>query len=108
MARYDVADANVVAANVSIGVASALDATGNVQTAYNGAPAFSIDTLDPPPGPLPRAAVGRISNPSYTDAVLSSGALNLSVGTPSAPTSQHSAINPADRALLYSGTWLDV
>ena len=108
--RYDVADANVVAANISIEVASALDATGNVQMDYYGAAAFSIDTLNPPPGAVVLVAggrlskssyaVGRISNPSYTDAVLSSGALNLSIGTPSAPTSQQSAINPVDRAVV--------
>ena len=49
VARYDVADANVAVANVGINVASVLDATGNVQTPYNGPNAFSIDTLDPAP-----------------------------------------------------------
>ena len=107
VARYDVADADVVVSNITIGVTGAYDATGNIQTAYTGANAFSIDTLNPPPGALPRAAVRRISNPSYTDAVLSSGTLNLTVGAVSAPTSQKAALSAVDRALLYSGTWLE-
>ena len=36
VARYDVADADVNVPNISIAVTSARDATGNVQTAYNG------------------------------------------------------------------------
>ena len=100
VARYDVADANVAVADIGIGVASAHDASGNVQAAYNGTSAFGIDTLNPPPGALPRAGLA--------DAVLSSGALNLSVGTVSTPATQQSVVNPVDHALLYSGTWLDV
>ena len=107
VARYDVADANVTVSNITIGVTGAYDATGNVQTGYTGTNAFSIDTLNPPPGALPRVPVGRISNPSYTDAVLSSGAPNLAVGTVSTPTNEQSAINPVDRVLLYTGTWLE-
>ena len=53
VARYDVADANVVVPNITIGVTGAYDATGNVQAAYTGPNAFSIDTLNPPPGALP-------------------------------------------------------
>ena len=45
---------------------------------------------------------------ALTDAVLSSGALNLSIGALSTPTSQQTAINPVDQALAYTGTWLDV
>ena len=47
VARYDVADTDAVVSNISIGVTSAYDATGNVQTPYSGASAFSIDTLNP-------------------------------------------------------------
>jgi hypothetical protein len=44
-----------------------------------------------------------------TDAVLSSGTLNLSVGTFAISTdNEQSAINPIDRALAWTGTWLDI
>ena len=59
VARYDVADANVAVANIGIGVASAHDASGNVQTAYNGASAFSIDTLSVPAPRRPSSAQRR-------------------------------------------------
>ena len=45
---------------------------------------------------------------ALADAVLSSGALNLCIGTATTPTSQKDAINPADQALALTGTWLEV
>ena len=60
VARYDVADANVAVASIGIGVASAHDASGNVQTAYNGTNNFSIDTLGTPAPRQPSSAQRRI------------------------------------------------
>ena len=59
VARYDVADGNVAVANIGIGVTSAYDASGNVQTAYNGASAFGIDTLSTPAPRRPSSAQRR-------------------------------------------------
>jgi hypothetical protein len=56
----------------------------------------------------PSYTVGRTANPSYTDAVLTSGLLNLSVGTPGTPKDQQSSANPIDQALALTGTWLAV
>ena len=108
-AVYNVADANVVVNPITIKIEGARDTSASHydQAFYVATAPFTIDTLNPP-GALPRVPVGRISNPSYTDAVLSSGGLNLSIGAVSLPTSQKDAINPVDHALLYSGTWLDV
>ena len=87
-ASFDVWDPPAVVPLITIGVTGAYDATGNVQAPYSSPNAFSIDTLNLPPGALPRAALA--------DAVLSSGALNLTVGSVSVATDQHSAINPVD------------
>ena len=100
IARWDVAGSNAVVTTISISVTGAKDTIGNAQVAYSGAAGFNIDTTSPGLGALPRAALA--------DAVLSSGALNSTVGTVNRPTSQPSAINPVDHALLYSGTWLDI
>jgi hypothetical protein len=46
---------------------------------------------------------------SLADAVLSSGALNLSVGSLATSTNnQQSPITPIDQALAFTGTWLDI
>jgi hypothetical protein len=45
---------------------------------------------------------------SLADAVLSSGALNLSVGSLARSTNNQQTINPVDKALALTGTWLDV
>ena len=104
VARYDVADADVIVTNATINIAGAVDATGNVQAEYWGPSAFTIDTLNLPPGALPLAVgrlskssytVGRITNPSYADAVLSSGALNLTIGTVTSPTDQQAQSAPS-------------
>ena len=49
VAGFDVADADVRASGVSIGVAGARDAAGYDQARYSRTEVFSIDTLDPPP-----------------------------------------------------------
>jgi hypothetical protein len=73
----------------------ARDLDGNVQVGYPG-DFMPLDTLGP-------------GQTSLTDAVLSSGALNLSVGTSTTSMDdQQSAINPIDKALALTGTWLDV
>ena len=98
-AKYDVADANLAVPNIVLNVSGVSDNTAGHydQARYTGPAGFDIDTTT---GALPRAALA--------DAVLSSGALNLRIGTVTAPTIQQSAINPVDRVLLYTGTWLGV
>ena len=57
LARYDVADANVLVGPVGVGVTGAFDAlTKQLQTAYTGTDNFTIDTSNPPPAYL--TAVG--------------------------------------------------
>ncbi|RWM05783.1 Ig-like domain-containing protein [Mesorhizobium sp.] len=46
-ATYDVADANVDTANVTVDVTGALDAHGNAQQDYTPSAEFSIDTVNP-------------------------------------------------------------
>src|SRR5437867_10693369 len=46
-ATYDVADANVDTANVTVDVTGAQDAHGNAQQDYTPSAEFSIDTLNP-------------------------------------------------------------
>ena len=99
-AAYGMRDANVVVGSVDIDVTGTCHAIGNLQTAGHSTGIFGIDTHSPPPGALPRAALA--------DAVLSSGALNLRIGTSTTPTDQQSAINPVDQALALTGTWLEV
>jgi Ca2+-binding RTX toxin-like protein len=50
-AIYDVSDANVDIANVTIDVSGARDASGNAQADYTQQPEFSIDTANPEPDP---------------------------------------------------------
>ena len=50
-ARFDVADANVAASGVGIGVTGAMDLAGNFQAPYAGTNQFNVDTLSPPPAP---------------------------------------------------------
>ena len=99
VARWDVASSSAVVTTISISVTGAYDTIGNVQLPYGGAAGFNIDTTSPGLGALPRAALA--------DAVLSSGALNLRIGTSTTPTDQQSAINPVDQALALTGTWLE-
>jgi hypothetical protein len=72
-----------------------MDPAGNPQFRFEGG-GFSIAM----PGPPQQQAL--------TDAVLSSGPLNLSIGAVSEPTNPQSAINPIDQALVLTGTWLDI
>ena len=101
-ALYNVADANVIVNPITITLAGARDTspTHYDQARYIGTAPFTIDTTSPGLGALRRAALA--------DAVLSSGALNPTVGSLNTPTSRQSAIKPVDQALLYSGTWLEV
>jgi hypothetical protein len=92
--QYNVLDVNVTVPWVGIKVKGAQDAGGSIQFRYEGS-GFSIDTVT---GPLAAP---------LADAVLSSGALNLSIGVLSAPTAQQSATDPIDQALALTGTWLD-
>jgi hypothetical protein len=71
-------------------------------------PPWGGSTTATPTGAAPLASVGRITNPSYTDAVLTSGLLNLSVGAAGRSTTQQSTMEPVDLVLALSGTWLGV
>ena len=99
-AVYSVADANVIVNPIGIKIEGARDTSASHydQAFYVATAPFTIDTLNPP-GAQPRVPVGRISNPSYTDAVLSSGALNLRIGTPSAPDEPEGRSQPGRSGL---------
>jgi hypothetical protein len=96
MAKFDVHDVNVVVPAVTITVTGAEDAGGHVQYRYEGS-GFSIDTLT---GLEPLAQL--------RGAVLSSGAMNLSVGGAISSATQQSARNPVDQVLALTGTWLGI
>jgi hypothetical protein len=101
-AVYDVAASNVIVQEVNVLVSGGLDAVGNPPASYSGTNVFNINTA-PAPGAVPASP----SAASLADAVLSSGALHLTVGTSTVPADQQPAINPVDAALLYTGTWLN-
>jgi hypothetical protein len=110
-AGFDVADSGVLgsAAGITIHVKWARAGTTYPyydQARYSGPANFNFDTISP-------VSLGSLaaspSAASLTDAVLSSGVLNLSVGTFATSTdNQQSAINPIDQAVALTGTWLDI
>jgi hypothetical protein len=119
LAGFDVADSGVLgsAAGITIHVKWARSNVGPNyydEMRYSGPANFNLDTVTPV-SLSPLAASPSAS--SLTDAVLSSGALNLSVGTlhdrreclssATSADNQQSAINPIDKALVLTGTWLD-
>ena len=98
MARYDVADADVVVPDVGIDVSLAYDrATERPQQGYSGTANFSIDTLDPPPPAANATAVpGDGANPPaplYT--VTAANVTSPPSDTFSLSVSYDQAMNPA-------------
>ena len=97
---------NDVAANVPdvfIDVSGGIDSTHyGAQYFYEGGH-FSINIV----GPLAQQQTAP-KTAALTDAVLSSGALDLSVSAPSSSTTQQqTTLTAADRALSLTGTWLE-
>jgi hypothetical protein len=94
VAEYYVFYPGIDLSNITIDVTGGRDVAGNPELPiiHPG----SIDTSNPAPA-------------SLADAVLSSGALNLSVGSlATSLNNQQSASNPIDQALAFTGTWLDI
>jgi hypothetical protein len=108
-AAFDVADSGVKVQDITIHVKWARAGTTYPyydQVRYSGPANFSIDTLTP----LSVDSLAASSSASsLTDAVLGSGALNLSIGSADSSTNnQQTAIDPIDQALALTGTWLAI
>ena len=97
---------NDVAANVPdvfIDVSGGIDSTSYGDQYFYEGGHFSINIV----GPLAQPQTAT-KTAALTDAVLSSGALDLSVSAPSSSTTQQqTTLTAADRALLYAGTWFE-
>jgi hypothetical protein len=118
-AGFDVADSGVLgsAAGFAIHVKWARSNTAPYydEARYSGPANFNLDTVTPVS--LSSLAASP-SVASLTDAVLSSGALNLSVGSlhdrqeclssARSTNDQQAAVNPIDKALALTGTWLEI
>ena len=82
VARYNVADANVIVSNIGIGVTLGTDVAGNVQTAYSGTNNFNIDTHNPtvtsvtPNLTLLSDATAALAQPAFSVTVVYSEAMN--------------------------------
>jgi hypothetical protein len=108
-AGFDVADSGVLgsAAGITIHVKWARSNTAPYydEARYSGPANFNLDTVTPV---ILGSLAASPSAASLTDAVLSSGSLNLSVGSLDSSTNTQQTVNPIDKALALTGMWLDI
>ncbi|CAM8642998.1 RTX calcium-binding nonapeptide repeat [Oxalobacteraceae bacterium] len=103
VADYDVTDINIDAKNITVSVAGAKDAAGNLMASYVPAAEFSVDTLNP------TSTASTNGKALLADADVGSGKLQVSltfneVMDPQSPISVQP--NAADTGLLFKGgTW---
>jgi hypothetical protein len=106
-AGYNVLSTLDVFSSITLTVTGGYDVIGNPAAPCSGPAGFTIDMTGSGASPASRAAASPMAA-SLTDAVLSSGALNLSVGSLGSSTTNQQTIHPIDQAVALTGTWLDV